>query len=58
MWGLIYINRFSQICVYKADATEEKIYRLDNNKLVMEDFFVQLGNDCKIAIEATGRWYW
>ena len=36
--GIDLHRRFSQICVYDAEATEEKIYRLDNDKLVLEDF--------------------
>lgn len=38
--GIDLHRRFSQICVYDVEATQEKFYRLDNDKLMIEDFFL------------------
>ncbi|HEX7320635.1 MAG TPA: IS110 family transposase [bacterium] len=56
--GIDLHRRFSQFYVYDDQTNTETTQRLNNDKPAIQQFFEPLKNDCKIAVEATGNWYW
>lgn len=51
-------RRFSQVHVITAPPQHETTRRLPNDELAVRQFFGALDDGCKVAIEATGNWYW
>lgn len=51
-------RRFSQVHVISAPPRHETTRRLPNDELAVRQFFSALEDGCKVAIEATGNWYW
>lgn len=56
--GIDLHRRFSQCYVYDDETAAECTERLANDKPIVEQFFRRYGPDCRIAVEATGNWYW
>ncbi|KPK63362.1 hypothetical protein AMJ83_07260 [candidate division WOR_3 bacterium SM23_42] len=56
--GIDLHRRFSQVHVITAPAQHETTHRLPNDELAVRQFFSALEDGCKVAIEATGNWYW
>lgn len=55
--GIDLHKNFSQVHIYNEQA-EEFSTRLKNDEQIMRDYFEPLRNNCKVAVEATGNWYW
>jgi transposase len=56
--GIDLHRRFSQVHVYNEETAQESTQRIANDEQAVRDFFTELDDDCKVALEATGNWYW
>lgn len=56
--GIDLHRRFSQFYVYDDQKNTESTQRINNDKPAIQQFLEPLGDECKIAVEATGNWYW
>ncbi|MDD1779445.1 MAG: IS110 family transposase [Candidatus Helarchaeota archaeon] len=55
--GIDLHKNFSQIHICDEQMKECSI-RLNNDETLIRNFFEPLKNNCKVAVEATGNWYW
>lgn len=55
--GIDLHKNFSQIHLYNEEMREIST-RLQNDETAIRGFFEPLRDNCKVAVEATGNWYW
>ena len=56
--GIDLHRKFSQIHVYDDETAMETTQRLPNDEFSVREFFSDLDDPSKIAVEATANWYW
>jgi len=56
--GIDLHRKFSQVHVFNNETQEATSHRMSNDERLMTNFFNTLDGSCKIAVEATGNWYW
>ncbi|MEO0094889.1 MAG: transposase [candidate division WOR-3 bacterium] len=55
--GIDLHKKFLQIHL-SDEQMKERSTRLQNDETAIRSFFEPFRNNCKVAVEATGNWYW
>lgn len=56
--GIDLHRRFSQVHVHDEETVQVRTQRIHNDEVSVQKFFSDSDDACKVAIEATGNWYW